>query len=41
MSATARQVLVVYYTYTGQSAGMAAAMADVLQERGCDAGTEV
>jgi flavodoxin len=41
MSATAPKVLVVYYTYTGQSARVAEAMADALQERGCDAGTEV
>src|SRR3954451_18759058 len=35
-SATRPRVLVVYYTYTHQSAKVAQAMAEVLRERGCD-----
>src|SRR3954464_14156532 len=35
-SATRPRVLVVYYTYTNQSAKVGAAMAEILRERGCD-----
>src|SRR3954471_19137427 len=35
-SATRPRVLVVYYTYTHQSAKVAQAMAEVLRQRGCD-----
>src|SRR4051812_49815392 len=35
-SATRPRVLVVYYTYTHQSAKVGAEMAEVLRERGCD-----
>src|SRR3954464_13092221 len=36
VTVTRPRVLVVYYTYTPQSAKVGAAMADVLRERGCD-----
>jgi menaquinone-dependent protoporphyrinogen IX oxidase len=36
VTVTRPRVLVVYYTYTHQSAKVGAAMAEVLRERGCD-----
>src|SRR3954447_3221832 len=36
VTVTRPRALVVYYTYTHQSAKVGAAMADVLRERGCD-----